>query len=904
MTRPEVRQKSPRIRFEMFEPRLALTAESVLEPVTAALQAAAYAQAATTTQSIEGHGWTEVAYARDEFGLRGAGQTVVVIDTGIAYDHKALGGGIGSGYHVVGGWDFAENDANPYDDGPAGYHGTHVGGIIGSQDSKYTGVAPGADLVSLRVFDDQGNCNLEWVEAALRWVHQHRNTYANPITTVNLSLGTDWNSNSIPGYANLESAFKQLEDDGIFISVSAGNSFAKYQTVGVSYPAASPYVVPVASIGSSGNLSSFSQRNDRVLAAPGEKIYSTLPSAFYGGNTAKNDWGAASGTSMAAPYVAGASVLVREAMKDLGQTIVTQDGIYDLLRNTADNVFDSVTKLTYKKLNLQRALDTLVGADDAGDSQATAKSIGAITQQTIVSGTIGRLSDKDFFQFTATATGKVTFTITDTGSLKSNWLTGSSGFTIEGNKLTLDTVAGQSYSFGLQTSDGIGRYSISTQIVAAQSPIIASTNLGTVTQTQITDTKATGDIWYQVVASRTGTFTAEAMFQNSKGNVDLEVYDAQRKLLGVSNGTGNAERIDFAVNAGSIYYVRMRGANADVDLRLTNLVTVRGNNVEVAGTAGNDNIVWTAGSQQAMTINGVSYTFAGTSRVTVSAGAGTDTVAIQGGGGAEQVTLRQNRAELSGANYSFSIDNAETVRIRGSQNDQVTFYDSEGNDTFEASPRTASMRGSNYSFTADGFGSVVAISMNGGTDTAKLYDSAGNDRLSGTASEVLLRGGNFSLSANGFSRTNVLATAGGYDTAALSLRSNRDAYTPGARSATLKTDRGILYFESFDAVTATASMATSTAAVGPVAIGRMSTESLVLTGNSVVTSAISPIGPLGFTALGASPDTARPASVVSEKVSIADLQVAMEQELSNLKARREASEEHSALDDWFESLGT
>src|SRR5206468_6337446 len=90
------------------------------------------------------------------FGLTGAGQTVAVIDSGIAYDHPALGGGLGTNYRVVGGWDFAENDANPYDDGPAGSHGTHVAGIIGSTDSRNPGVATGVDLVSLRVFDDQG----------------------------------------------------------------------------------------------------------------------------------------------------------------------------------------------------------------------------------------------------------------------------------------------------------------------------------------------------------------------------------------------------------------------------------------------------------------------------------------------------------------------------------------------------------------------------------------------------------------------------------------------------------------------------------------------------------------------------------------------------------------------------
>ncbi len=84
-----------------------------------------------------------VAYVHDTYGFDGEGQTVAIIDSGIAFDHVALGGGLGPGYRVVGGWDFTEeNDAIPYDDGPAGFHGTHVSGIIASQDTRRPGVAP------------------------------------------------------------------------------------------------------------------------------------------------------------------------------------------------------------------------------------------------------------------------------------------------------------------------------------------------------------------------------------------------------------------------------------------------------------------------------------------------------------------------------------------------------------------------------------------------------------------------------------------------------------------------------------------------------------------------------------------------------------------------------------------
>src|SRR3990172_1067365 len=67
------------------------------------------------------HELTGLAVARAKYGFRGNGQTGAVIDTGIAYDHVALGGGLGPGFRVVGGRDFtAENGADPSDHAPDG----------------------------------------------------------------------------------------------------------------------------------------------------------------------------------------------------------------------------------------------------------------------------------------------------------------------------------------------------------------------------------------------------------------------------------------------------------------------------------------------------------------------------------------------------------------------------------------------------------------------------------------------------------------------------------------------------------------------------------------------------------------------------------------------------------------
>ncbi|HHK40943.1 MAG TPA: peptidase S8, partial [Planctomycetaceae bacterium] len=192
---------------------------------------------------------------RSLYGLTGQGQTVAVIDTGIAYDQRALGGGFGPEARVVGGWDVAERDSDPYDDAPAGFHGTHVAGILAAADDRRPGIAPGVDLVALRVFDDLGNGKLEWVEQALQWIARHRNAFRYPITTVNLSLGTNYNGDRPPDYAVLEDELKTLWESGILVVAAAGNSFAQYGRPGVSYPAASPYVLPVASLDANGRLS-------------------------------------------------------------------------------------------------------------------------------------------------------------------------------------------------------------------------------------------------------------------------------------------------------------------------------------------------------------------------------------------------------------------------------------------------------------------------------------------------------------------------------------------------------------------------------------------------------------------------------------------------------------------------
>ncbi|MDX1944209.1 MAG: S8 family serine peptidase [Pirellulaceae bacterium] len=750
-------------KFESVEDRLAMSAHPLARGFELPGDDAIAELATSLAQSTSsGRNWTDVSTARRDFGLSGSGQTVAVIDSGIAYDHVALGGGLGAAYRVVGGWDFAENDANPYDDGPAGYHGTHVAGIVGAADPRYAGVAPGADLVGLRVFDDQGNSSFEWVNSALQWVHQHRHDFENPITTVNLSLGIDWNSTNLPKWATLEASLKQLADDGIFISVAAGNSFLTYGTTGLSYPAVSPWVTPVSSVDASGNLSRFSQRSDRVLAAPGEKVMSTLPDAFYGGDGVKNDWGAASGTSMAAPYVAGASVLLREAMQDLGYTQITEEQLYQRLYASADLVYDTATRASYHRVNLTNALTSLVGTDDFGGSITDATAAGTLTSQLNISGTIGRVSDKDFFRFTAAQTGTATLTLASTTELAAAWQTTGGTGQISGNTLTLSVVAGQSYVVGVAGGGAhIGKFSVAMSLAATETPSTPTAiNWGNVEQSQREGVNLqTGDNWFQISATRTGTFTVESFFAQARGIVDLEIYDAQRRLIGSSSGTGDSERIDFSATAGSTYFVRARGANSDVDFRLTNLVSTSGTTIDVAGTAAGDTMRWSAANRQ-LVVNGVSYVFAGATNIRVHAGTGTDSITLVGSSAAETVTLRPGTVELVGGGISFAALNVESARVSGSLNDTAVLYDSAGLDNLEASLTSVSLSGSGFRSTVDGFGKVTIYATAGTRDMATLVGSAGSDTLLVSGGVRQLTGGGVTIRTENFQAVQFQAGGG------------------------------------------------------------------------------------------------------------------------------------------------
>lgn len=108
-----------------------------------------------------------------QYGTRGEGITIGILDSGIDYNHPSLGGGFGPGFKVIDGWDFVDNDPDPMDEHR---HGTHVAGIAaGNNESSHNdpeslpflGIAPDANLVAYRVLDENGRGRISDIIAAI-----------------------------------------------------------------------------------------------------------------------------------------------------------------------------------------------------------------------------------------------------------------------------------------------------------------------------------------------------------------------------------------------------------------------------------------------------------------------------------------------------------------------------------------------------------------------------------------------------------------------------------------------------------------------------------------------------------------------------------------------------------------
>lgn len=203
------------------------------------------------------------------------------------------------------------------------------------------------------------------------------------------------------------------------------------------------------------------------------------------------------------------------------------------------------------------------------------------------------------------------------------------------------------------------------------------------------------------------------------------------------------------------------------------------------GTSGNDTLEFIAGSSLATStikLNGQVITpSTSIARLIFEAGDGQDTVIVTGTNGQEIVTLWPTGGQFKfPGGFTVEVRSAEriTVDAKGGTNDQLTVYDSAGDDSMTASPTqvTATNSANAYSHLARNFEQVTLVSSAGGEDTASLYDSPGDDIFTGTPTYGEMAGTGYKLRAEGFRYLHGYALAGGADTAMLYDSPGDDEY--------------------------------------------------------------------------------------------------------------------------------
>ncbi|MBW4564269.1 MAG: S8 family serine peptidase [Mojavia pulchra JT2-VF2] len=289
-------------------------------------------------------------------GYTGQDVVVAVLDTGVDYNHTDLRNNIWTNTKEIVG-NGVDDDGNGYIDDARGWnfidttnevldkngHGTHVSGTIAGENNGLgvTGIAYGAKIMPLKVLSDSGAGSITSITNGIYYaVNQGANV-------INLSLGSDFPNSS------LASAIEYASKKGVVVVMAAGNNGLPI----LSYPAsyADKWGIAVGAVDRNNNMADFSNQPGisqlAYVTAPGVDIESTLPGDQYGNY---------SGTSMAAPHVAGVVALMLSANRNLTDSQVRQ-----IITQTAGNSTPSA--------NSSFRVDSLVGQIVADMAENSAK---------------------------------------------------------------------------------------------------------------------------------------------------------------------------------------------------------------------------------------------------------------------------------------------------------------------------------------------------------------------------------------------------------------------------------------------------------------------------------------------------------------------------------------------------
>ena len=289
---------------------------------------------------------------------RGAGVTVAVLDTGVAYEN--------AGPHLlapdlaatrfVPGFDFVDGDDHPNDENG---HGTHVTGTIAQSTGNgigVAGVAPDVSIMPLRVLDAVGGGSDVAAAAALRWAADHGAHVAN------LSFGGP------TGSPLLSDAVAYATGMGVTIVAAAGNA----GTGAITYPAAERNVIAVGAVRFDRTRASYSNVGPALdIVGPGGDLSVDQNLDSYRDGVLQQAIGAdgqfcycfLQGTSMASPHVAAVAALVvsRGVAAPAAVLAVLQASALDLGQPGRDDLYGA---------GMVQALDAVEAADERSDPSA------------------------------------------------------------------------------------------------------------------------------------------------------------------------------------------------------------------------------------------------------------------------------------------------------------------------------------------------------------------------------------------------------------------------------------------------------------------------------------------------------------------------------------------------------
>ena len=321
-----------------------------------------------------------VSRAREAFRVDGEGFTAAVLDTGLNVDHVDFEGKVPVQVN------FTNDNGGRRDDADDGNgHGTNVAGIIAAN-GDHTGIAPGAQIIPIKVLPNEGGGSFDWIARALQWVLDHRDEHNISVVCMSLGNGGNFVHDNF-GNDRIRNLIRALRREKVAVVIAAGNHYFSHNSEqGMSYPAIIRECVSVGAVydapeggftygdgakafsSQPGAITPFSQRlHPRVnlhtytdIFAPGAPVTSSGIQGRHGASTQH-------GTSQATPVIAGLILLMQELYHRVTGELPQVDDLVKWLRRGGVAIYDGDdeddnvkhTNLKFVRADAVSALDAI-----------------------------------------------------------------------------------------------------------------------------------------------------------------------------------------------------------------------------------------------------------------------------------------------------------------------------------------------------------------------------------------------------------------------------------------------------------------------------------------------------------------------------------------------------------------